>query len=66
MLKRHKTVASVVSGGENGGHNVRCTDGFPFPNRVSLGSQISTASLKSHGLVGYNCFQPAGSTSIEL
>ena len=24
-------VVSVVSGGENGGHDVRCTDGFPSP-----------------------------------
>ena len=24
-------VVSVVSGGENGGHDIRCTDGFPSP-----------------------------------
>ena len=28
--------------------------------------RCQTASLKSHGLVGYNCFRPTGSTSIEL
>ena len=39
-------VVSVVSGRENGGHDVRCTDGFPSPNRVPPGPQISNSQLE--------------------
>ena len=57
---------SVLSGGENRGHNVHCTDGFPFQIRSLWDHRYQSASLKCYGLVGYNCFQLTGSTIKEL
>ena len=41
-------IVPVVSGGEKGSHDIRCTDGFLFTIGSPQDCRYQTASLKSH------------------